>query len=716
MRSRHDFFIPRRLNSASLRAALTEALPAEYRPQLDIWMARLLLLERLDPGGWVEDGVLQALGLPHLKDHKLTGPKATRLVTAKLAELEIQPIREEGRLYRNLDRLTGELGLTLVDRTLLAFTVLLRRQRLLAELGELVEVDSPGAAAALLDRVLGFEEGATRHALRPDGVLSAGGFLRLDPDHSGTFPDALDLLEGLAETLLGDHADLPAMLRRYFRPAPPARLSLDDFSYLRDDLEPLRRMLDGAGRQGTSGVNVLLYGAPGTGKTELVRALAAACRTTLFEISSEADEPDPTRRSSRPSRIRPRFRAYQLSQRLLAHRGGALILFDEVEDVFPHVGPGFLGMEGSGDGNKAWTNQLLETNPVPAVWVSNHIEQIDPAFRRRFDYAVEVPMPPQSTRLGMLQTALADVPVSPGWLKRVAGCERLTPAHIQQVAKVAHLMDAATCESPERMIAGVLQHNLRALGDIAVLPAGAPEEAVPYSLTYLNVGADLQALVAGLARRQQGRLCFYGPPGTGKTALARYLAEQMDRPLIKKRASDLLSMWVGETEKNLAAMFRQARREQAMLLLDEADSFLQDRRTASHSWELTQVNELLVQMEDFDGLFICATNLMDSLDAAVLRRFDAKIYFDYLKPDQVWAMFGQVMHDLHGGLWDPERADAWQPRIQRLTTVTPGDFASIRRQTRFMDQTCQAERFLEALEKEVRAKSGGKKPVKGFVE
>ena len=71
-----------------------------------------------------------------------------------------------------------------------------------------------------------------------------------------------------------------------------------------------------------------------------------------------------------------------------------------------------------------------------------------------------------------------------------------------------------------------------------------------------------------------------------------------------------------------------------MLVFDEIDSFLQDRNKAIRSWEITQVNEMLVQMEGFDGVFIATTNLMDSLDRTSIRRFDMKVGFGYMDGTQ----------------------------------------------------------------------------------
>ena len=117
------------------------------------------------------------------------------------------------------------------------------------------------------------------------------------------------------------------------------------------------------------------------------------------------------------------------------------------------------------------------------------------------------------------------------------------------------------------------------------------------------------------------------------------LAAKLEKPLIIKKGSDLLSMWLGKTEKNIANAFKEAKEESAVLVFDEVDSFLADRSNADKSWEVTQVNEMLVQMESFDGIFIATTNLMANLDKASLRRFDLKMEFGYLKPEQSWKLF-----------------------------------------------------------------------------
>jgi SpoVK/Ycf46/Vps4 family AAA+-type ATPase len=162
-------------------------------------------------------------------------------------------------------------------------------------------------------------------------------------------------------------------------------------------------------------------------------------------------------------------------------------------------------------------------------------------------------------------------------------------------------------------------------------------------------------------------------------------------------------MWVGENEKNIARAFRQADQEGALLLIDEVDSFLQDRRGAQRGWEVSMVNEMLTQMESFSGVFIASTNLMTGLDQAALRRFDLKVKFDFLRPDQVWELVRRYCQQLNLPAPQPDLLS----RAMRLNRLTPGDFAAVLRQHRFRPIESPVA-LVAALEAECAVKEGGK--------
>ena len=160
----------------------------------------------------------------------------------------------------------------------------------------------------------------------------------------------------------------------------------------------------------------------------------------------------------------------------------------------------------------------------------------------------------------------------------------------------------------------------------------------------------------------------------------------------------------------IAKAFRHAEEDDALLLIDEMDSFLQDRRKARVSWEVTLVNEMLTQMETFPGVFIASTNLVEGLDPASLRRFDIKVRFDFMKAIQARELCQRYCAKL--GLSPPNEVAL--ARFGRLGNLTPGDFAAVGRQSRFR-HVASVEAFVDALEAECSFKEGAGKQAIGFV-
>ena len=164
----------------------------------------------------------------------------------------------------------------------------------------------------------------------------------------------------------------------------------------------------------------------------------------------------------------------------------------------------------------------------------------------------------------------------------------------------------------------------------------------------------------------------------------------------------MLNKYVGETEQRIAAAFEEAQAENAVLVFDEVDSFLQDRRMARQSWEVTQVNEMLTQMESYNGIFVASTNLMNNLDQAALRRFDFKIEFGYLRGEQVWQLFNAYAEKFNLTVSGSLKAD-----LIRLKNVAAGDFAVLHKQARITPFET-AEAMFKALQTECALKEGAK--------
>ena len=176
----------------------------------------------------------------------------------------------------------------------------------------------------------------------------------------------------------------------------------------------------------------------------------------------------------------------------------------------------------------------------------------------------------------------------------------------------------------------------------------------------------------------------------------------MGLELVQKRASDLMSKWVGQTEQRIAAAFQEAREQELFLVFDEAESLLSDRRFAQRSWEVTQVNEMLTWMESHPLPFACTTNYQEHMDPATLRRFDFKIAFDFLAPEQVQTAFRTYF-----GL---EPTD----ELKTVGGLTPGDFAVVRRKADVLDRLHDAQALAGMLRAECEAKPDRPSPI-GFL-
>jgi len=341
---------------------------------------------------------------------------------------------------------------------------------------------------------------------------------------------------------------------------------------------------------------------------------------------------------------------------------------------------------------------------VPTLWVTNRIEQIDPAFRRRFAYHLELKSPPPGAREDLVRKTLEGVRVSDAFVAKLTERKGLTPAQIRTAVRFAGLVTPAAA-APDTTFENLIDRQLKnadlALGNNASDPAQRPC-ATTYSLDMLNVESrfEIPRIVQALQARGHGTLCFYGAPGTGKTALAEHIAKSLDKPLIVKQASDLMSKYIGETEQKMAAMFKEAEAEKAVLLLDEADSFLQDRRGAQRTYEVTEVNEMLQGMERFRGIFVCTTNLLDRIDQAALRRFTFKIQFKPLLRSQRETMFAVEALGGNAALL----TEALNSRLAKLDQLCPGDFAAVKRQGEILDTDLSPDEFMDQLEAEHRIK------------
>ena len=433
-------------------------------------------------------------------------------------------------------------------------------------------------------------------------------------------------------------------------------------------------------------MNILLYGPPGTGKTEFCKVLAERLGVTLYSVGEADDDGD------EPSR-RERLQELRLAQRLVSRDGRSLLLFDEMEDLLSDSTIGGLSLFGqslfSGNrdaGSKVYMHRLLERAPAPTLWTMNDARSVSQTMLRRMMFALELRQPTTAvrTRIWSRQLEHHGIEAGPGEAHALAREFAATPG-----------VAAGGIDTVRRGVRGLSR----------VLSCEAPPQGAPPLFDPALIRADTDPIVladslAGSGERRFS-LCLQGPPGTGKSAFVRYLAERMGLEIMQKRASDLMSCWVGGTEKNIAAAFAEALDTGAFLVFDEADSLLADRRFAQRTWEVSQVNEMLTWMESHPLPFACTTNFGDHLDAATLRRFVFKVALNYLSLEQANAAFRTYF-----GLKP-------SPQVATLTALTPGDFAVVRRKAALLGRLEEPEALAAMLSAECAAKPDRPRPV-GF--
>jgi SpoVK/Ycf46/Vps4 family AAA+-type ATPase len=643
------------------------------------------------------------LKIPDTRDIK--AGTARRLLREILRKIEAGPIQRKGVLHANIARLAKIVGLKRVDKEILTFLVLLHTQSALQACLESVENLSLSAVKDVFAEVLQCNKIEVRAALAYDSLLCTSGLVQVD--HSGSDLTAmLNLLDGLANSLLDECSDVLRLFEPYFVPAAAPRFGLTDFGHLQAEIDSIQELLMDAARQRVKGINVLIYGESGVGKTELAKTLTAALGFRLMEVSHEDENTDLEEKMFR-------FRSLLLAQKILAGMQDAVILVDEASDLFPDRSE-FFGRTNSSGAYKAWTTAILESNPCPTIWISNSVHHIDRSFGRRFRHSLHMRTPVRSVRRAILQKHFGDLPVRTEWVDKAAGYQNLTLAMMEELSKIGRLRGETNAFRLEALLDKHLEAKFELMGLSLKSSRPAVRPVTEFRLDLLNPTQNVGDVIHGLKSRPRGTLLLYGPSGVGKTRLAYYIAEQIDKEVSEKKASDLLSCWVGDTEKRIAEMFRAAKSEDALLVLDECDSLFQSRDKASHFWEITEVNELLKGMEQYDGVLICCTNLMRSLDPAVFRRFDLKIGFHYLKTEQAWQMFLGALDAMGQPMMDSEALSALRQELNRLANITPGLFSTVIRQAELLGIRYGGRELIKALEDECRREDEGNNPVLGF--
>jgi transitional endoplasmic reticulum ATPase len=441
------------------------------------------------------------------------------------------------------------------------------------------------------------------------------------------------------------------------------RVNYEDVGGLRHEIQKVREMIelpmrhpeifDRIGIEAPRGV--LLFGPPGTGKTLLAKAVANETNANFYSIGGpeimskfygESEE-----------RLRETFKQAQ-------ENAPSIIFIDEIDSIAPKR------EEVSGDVEKRVVSQLLtimdgleSRGKVVVIGATNRPDALDPALRRpgRFDREIEIGIPDQKGRQEILEIHTRGMPLT-------------EEVKLSSIAKVTHGfvgadLEAVCREAAMKSLRNVLPEiNLEeskipveTLNKIKIKPQDfetALKEVQPSALREVYVQSPnvkwteiggLESIKEELREAIEWPLkhsdlfteadivppkglLLYGPPGTGKTLIAKAVATNSDANFISIKGPELLSKWVGESEKGIREVFRKARQASpCVIFFDELDS-VAPRRSSSGSDDShvgdRLVSQLLTEMDglqDLNGVVVIgATNRPDIIDEALLRpgRFD----------------------------------------------------------------------------------------------
>jgi len=271
---------------------------------------------------------LKAIDLSEDKCEDIKDKSLFKLLKKTKRKFEQKNVKIDSVTENNLTWLQALVGLTDVELEILLFSICISTYSPLDSIANDLGNMTRSGAIKILAIILQIPQNDIRDALSRKGNLLSSGLLKIKKDSNTDLESLLEIPDGISEVLSVEENERQNLLDQFFYQSNGSSLSLNDYPHIKKETTLVKQYLSAAIKKRKKGVNILLYGLPGTGKTELVGALASSLSTELYQISIADIDGDDLPSSGRIS-------AYQMAQRVLAKKGSSLLLFDEIEDIFP---------------------------------------------------------------------------------------------------------------------------------------------------------------------------------------------------------------------------------------------------------------------------------------------------------------------------------------------------------------------------------------------
>lgn len=435
--------------------------------------------------------------------------------------------------------------------------------------------------------------------------------------------------------------------------------------------------------------NILIYGDAGTGKTEYIKSLVLSIgkEAYLFNQSVFNENQESRSNNNNNDESSSSLNSFEYLRLILSLGITDKVLIIDEADRLLSTCPTFFGESNI----KAYMNQMLDDSRCKTIWIVNNTNQIDTSTKRRFTYSLHFNKLDNDTLKKSVEREFKSLNIDSKYLDSIVN-EYLkydtTLASLKYVKGIISNILKMNKSNADILgtVKNVLSSNQSLLGNtnkpVSIL------KNKNYSTDVLNTDIDANEIIDMVRNSLEYRktnpdidnsvkMLFYGLPGTGKTAFANYIADKLNKGIIKVKASDILDKYVGGSEENIRNCFKQAEEQNKILLIDEVDNFISNRESSEHSWERTMVNEFLTQMDDFKGILICTTNLINIIDPAIKRRYHIVVNFKAMTDTGIKSLCNIYFKNFN---ISNEQID----KLSRYNTITPSDFNNVYNRLRFM--------------------------------